>query len=68
MAITKKQIELDQMKWEVSQKEGRDACGSFDFCVKCYKTLENPCHRAYTRYYKNLASAKQKTTKKVIKK
>ena len=52
MAITKKQIELDKMKWEVSQKEGRDACGSFDFCVKCDKALENPCHKAFTKYYK----------------
>ncbi len=52
MAITKKQMELDKMKWEESERAGKDACGTFEFCVKCDKSLENPCDKAYTAYNK----------------
>lgn len=52
MAITKKQMELDKIKWEKSEQEGKDACGSFDFCVKCDKQKENPCDKAFTAYNK----------------
>ena len=49
MAITKKQQELDQIKWLKSEELGKDACGSFDYCAHCDKTLENPCDKAYKK-------------------
>ena len=52
MAISKKQSELDRIKWEKSEEMGKDACGTFDFCVKCDKEKENPCDKAYTAYNK----------------
>ena len=46
MAISKKQSELDRIKWEKSEEMGKDACGTFDYCVKCDKEKENPCDKA----------------------
>ena len=51
MALTKKQQELDLMKWKKSEELGADACGTFDFCEKCDKALENPCDKAYRKYH-----------------
>ncbi len=51
MALTKKQQELDEMKWKKSEELGADACGTFDFCEKCDKTLENPCDKAYRKFH-----------------
>ena len=51
MAITKKQQQLDVMKWKKSEELGADACGTFDFCEMCDKTLENPCDKAYHKYH-----------------
>ncbi len=67
MAITKKQQELDTAKWLKSEEIGADACGSFDYCVKCDKTKENPCDKAYTAFNKKTTVKKpvaKKTTKK----
>ena len=50
MRLTKKQMEIDKMKWEKSEELGRDACGTFDFCEKCDKTLNNPCDKAYKAF------------------
>ena len=60
MAISKKQAELDRIKWEKSEKMGKDACGTFDYCVKCDKEKENPCDKAYTAYNKKPAQKKAK--------
>lgn len=49
MAITKRQQELDKIKWDRSVELGYDACGSFDYCSMCDKSLENPCDRACTK-------------------
>ncbi len=51
MALTKKQKELDEMKWFKSEEVGHDACGTFDFCAACDKSLENPCDHAYHKTY-----------------
>lgn len=51
MALTKKQKELDEMKWYKSEEVGHDACGTFDFCAACDKSLENPCDHAYHKTY-----------------
>ena len=63
MALTKKQKELDIVKWEKSIAMGADACGTFDYCKNCDKNLENPCDKAYKKTNKP-ATAKQATAKK----
>ncbi len=63
MAITKKQQELDLAKWLKSEEMGADACGSFDYCVKCDKSLENPCEKAFNAFNKKPV-AKKATAKK----
>ena len=63
MAITKRQKELDLIKWNKSIEIGADACGTFDYCVKCNKDLENPCDKAFKKF-----NAKPKTEKAPAKK
>ena len=58
MALTKRQLQLDRRKWFKSEKEGKDACGSFYFCEFCDKQKENPCDKAYRAYYKNKKTQK----------
>lgn len=61
--ITKKQKELDVIKWLKSEETGADACGTFGYCVKCDKSLENPCDKAFKAF--NLKpKAKKKPNKK----
>ena len=60
MAITKRQSELDKIKWTKSEEMGKDACGSFDYCVKCDKEKENPCDKAYTAFNKKPVAKKVK--------
>ena len=66
MAITKKQQELDVIKWEKSVEMNADACGTFDYCVMCDKTKENPCDKAFKAFNKKPAKkpAVKSTTKK----
>lgn len=59
MAITKKQMELDKIKWLKSEELGYDACGSFDFCAKCDKQKENPCDKAFKAYSKKPIAKKE---------
>ncbi len=58
MAITKKQQELDAIKWLKSEEIGMDACGSFDYCVKCDKNKENPCDKAFKAFNRKPAVKK----------
>ena len=58
MALTKRQRQLDLRKWFKSEREEKDACGSFYYCEFCDKQKENPCDKAYRAYYKNKKSAK----------
>lgn len=58
MAITKKQKELDEIKWLKSEAQGADACGSFDYCAVCDKEKENPCDKAYKAFNKKTAVKK----------
>lgn len=59
-----KQINFDTKKWLDSQKNQRDMCGEYEYCVVCNKTLEYPCEKAYSKYHKmnkiNRAKAKTK--------
>lgn len=65
MALTKRQRELDVMKWLKSEAQGFDACGSFDYCVKCNKSKENPCDKAYMAFNKKPAVKKSVAKKEV---
>lgn len=67
MALTKKQKELDIVKWEKSIAMGQDACGTFDYCEKCDKTLENPCDKAYTKFNAKPAAKKTEKPAKTVK-
>ncbi len=64
MAITKKQMELDEMKWLKSEEAGQDLCGTYDYCAKCDKTKENPCAKAHTAFNKKPATKTCKAKKK----
>ena len=44
--LTKMQKELDQVKWEDSQKYHYDTCGIYDYCLYCDKTKNFPCANA----------------------
>ncbi len=68
MALTKRQKELDQIKWEKSVAQGSDACGSFDYCAVCNKNLENPCDKAFAKFNKKPAEKKAVAKKPVAKK
>ena len=41
-----KQNELDVIKWHDSEVSG-DTCGTYEYCVRCDKQIDNPCARAY---------------------
>lgn len=61
---TKKQIEsmqanIDLKKWYDSEC-GEDKCGTYDFCMKCDKSKDNPCARAF--YASNISN--KNTSKK----
>ena len=58
MALTKKQKELDEQKWLKSEELGQDACGTFDYCAACDKSLENPCDHAYRKTHARPKSKK----------
>lgn len=65
MKLTKKQMELDKIKWEISESMGVDACGSFEFCPLCDKSLDNPCDKAFKKFNKkDKPQAKVVATKK----
>ena len=62
MALTKKQQQLDVMKWKKSEELGADACGTFDFCAMCDKALENPCDKAYRKFHTGKKAEKEALT------
>lgn len=64
MAISKKQEELDEIKWYIGQELGCDPCGTFAYCEKCKKDEENPCEKALKRYKESeRKKAKRKQSK-----
>ncbi|MDE6210637.1 MAG: hypothetical protein K2O31_04635 [Clostridia bacterium] len=65
--LTKKQQEMDIKKWNDSQKAGYDTCGTYDFCSKCDKSLENPCDKAVKASKTSKPAAKKSATKKTVK-
>lgn len=65
--ITKKQQEMDIKKWNDSQRAGYDTCGTYDYCSKCDKSLENPCDKALKASKSEKAATKKTATKKRVK-
>ena len=43
------QGKLDVDKWLESEKQERDLCGSYEYCMFCVKTEDYPCANAYMR-------------------
>jgi hypothetical protein len=50
--LSANQKKIDEQKWLESEKAGHDTCGTYKFCGKCDKTLENPCAVAKDKYIK----------------
>ena len=48
--VSKKQNELDKIKWDLGEDIGCDPCGTFEYCKNCNKEEENPCEKALKRY------------------
>ncbi len=62
--MTVKQSELDLKKWLDSEQAGSDTCGSYAYCAKCDKSLENPCACAFAKMETVEAPVKKTTTRK----
>ena len=45
------QAKFDDIKWYDSILEGKDKCGTYDFCDKCNKEEKYPCAHAANRKY-----------------
>lgn len=50
MDFKTEQDKFDRIKWFDSVKEGRDTCGTYEFCHCCKKEPMYPCARAAHRY------------------
>ena len=50
--LSAKQQKFDEQKWLDSEKVGFDTCGTYKFCKKCDKSLENPCVVAKAKHNK----------------
>lgn len=67
MSISKKQDELDEIKWKIGQELGFDPCGTFAYCKYCDKDKENPCENALNSYKKkNVKAVKNNQSKRKI--
>ena len=69
MSNSKKQNELDLIKWVDSETKGYDTCGEYNYCVNCNKNEAYPCASAYESFYNNYKDAynASKTLTKVAK-
>lgn len=50
--ISASQKKFDEQKWLDSEKLGCDTCGTYYFCAKCDKGVENPCATAKRKFGK----------------
>lgn len=57
------QKKIDNLKWEDSQKNGKDMCGTYDYCCVCKKG-KNPCANAMSKYIKMNKSRREKARAK----
>lgn len=58
-SIDKLQKELDEKKWLDSEKEGKDTCGKYAYCVFCNKDKQYPCAEAKNIYLKGKKKSKK---------
>lgn len=62
---------IDLKKWYDSETRGADACGSYDFCALCDKSVQYPCATAYEKLNgkeaEKLVAPKKRTPAKQIK-
>lgn len=52
MKNSERQEKLDRQKWILSEKTGKDMCGSFDHCQVCKFEKKYPCAKAYIRLHR----------------
>ncbi len=57
---------IDLKKWYDSEANGRDMCGSYDFCAYCDKSLSLPCATAYEKLSEQSAPQKKDKTPSVV--
>ena len=62
MDYSKKQMELDLIKWIDSETKSYDTCGEYSYCSHCNKSEAYPCACAYEKYT-SLATAIKSATK-----
>lgn len=69
MDYSKKQEELDLIKWIDSEIKNYDTCGEYNYCANCNKENAYPCAYAYETFYNayKANNALKKTTNKTIK-
>jgi len=69
MDYSKKQEELDLIKWADSQMKNYDTCGEYDYCSNCNKNEAYPCAYAYEKYFNayNASNSLVKNTAKTTK-
>ena len=66
MTTEEKQKELDLVKWNKSQSLRLDACGTFNYCANCNKSLKNPCAHAYSKFYNEELEGEEEVLAPVI--
>ena len=62
MNYSKKQSELDIVKWIDSETKNYDTCGEYSYCANCNKNEAYPCAYAYERFT-SLSKAIKNSTK-----
>ena len=65
MDYSKKQAELDLVKWYDSETKNYDTCGEYSYCKNCNKECDYPCAYAYELFTSAIKVSKPKTTKTI---
>ena len=65
MNYSKKQSELDIVKWIDSETKNYDTCGEYSYCCSCNKECAYPCAYAYEKYTNANKISKPKATKTI---
>ncbi len=65
MDYSKKQAELDLVKWLDSETKNYDTCGEYTYCKNCNKECAYPCAYAYETFTNATKISKPKTTKTI---
>ena len=70
MSFRTEQDQFDKIKWFDSMREGRDLCGSYEFCADCDKSQDYPCAFAFEKHgeKKSVKAAKPAAKKTAAKK